>query len=293
MKSERRSEPGSLRCGKRMLALDLRSSESIGLEAGIRSPIRRAGFPSMGRGFGGRSQAVAVCSWLRPRRSRPVARLETALEGHRVDSQVAPTLSPDHLDALLRRLAPDRETAGRRYVQLSQRLRTVFLYRGCLDPDALVAETLDRSGRKLAELGDRYEGKDPAPYVFGVAWNVARESLRRRAPDPLPEGREIPDPGPPDPTGTAELRSTCLDRCLEELGEDDRRLTLRYYEGEKRERIQSRAALAADLGVTANALRLKVHRLTRRLRQCVFRCIELRGQIEIVPSPVDSHVVKG
>lgn len=216
-----------------------------------------------------------------------------ASQGCRLGSKVAYTLHPEHFEALLRKLSSDRELAGRRYVELSQRLRTVFLYRRCPDPDDLVHETLDRAGRKLLELGDRWEGKDPTPYVFGVAWNVAREAFRRRSPQPLPEGREIPDPGPADPEDLAELRSTCLDQCLEELAADERSVALRYYEGEKRARIERRAALARDLGVSANALRLKVHRTTRRLRQCVFHCMDLGGSMGAVPSPAGSYLVKG
>ena len=115
---------------------------------------------------------------------------------------MAQKLHPDHLAALLDRLGPDRDLAGERYVELARRLRTIFRYRGCPDVDELVDETLDRAGRRLLELGDRYEGSDPARYVFGVAWNVARESFRRRSPEPLPEGREIADPGPDDPDET-------------------------------------------------------------------------------------------
>lgn len=208
-------------------------------------------------------------------------------------SKVAKALDPDHLEALLQLLASDRDVAGERYVELSRRLRTVFLYRQCPDPDELVNETMDRAGRKLLELGDSYEGKDPTPYVFGVAWNIARESFRRRSPQPLPEGKEIPDPRPDDPDDPRELRGVCLDQCLDQLAEDDRKVALRYYEGEKRAKIQQRAALARALGVSPNALRLKVHRITRRLRQCVFDCMDLGGQMASVPYPSGPHLVKG
>jgi DNA-directed RNA polymerase specialized sigma24 family protein len=196
---------------------------------------------------------------------------------------MAHTLHPDHFEALLQRLAPDRDLAGERYVELSRRLRTVFLYRQCPDPDELVRETLDRAGRRLLELGSRFEGKDPAPYVFGVAWNVARESFRRPSTEPLDNGKEISNPSPADAEEDKELRSVCLDRCLERLPEDDRDLALKYYRGEKRAKIRQRAALALELRVSANALRLKVHRITRRLRQCVFECIELDGELAAVP----------
>jgi DNA-directed RNA polymerase specialized sigma24 family protein len=206
---------------------------------------------------------------------------------------VAHALHPDHFEALLQRLASDRDLAGERYVELSRRLRSVFQYRHCPDPDDLVHETLDRAGRRLLELGSKYEGTDPTPYVFGVAWNVARESFRRRSPEPLPEGKEIPDPGPDDPEEAKELRGTCLDRCLEQLAEDDRAVALKYYRGEKGARIQQRAALARDLKVSPNALRLKVHRVTRRLRQCVFECMGVDGPMGAVPARTGSHLVEG
>jgi DNA-directed RNA polymerase specialized sigma24 family protein len=208
---------------------------------------------------------------------------------------MARTLHPDHFEALLQRLAPDRDLAGERYVELSRRLRTVFLYRQCPDPDELVRETLDRAGRKLLELGSRFEGNDPAPYVFGVAWNVARESFRRPSTEPLDDGKEIPGPGPAEEgeDEDKELRSVCLDRCLGRLAEDDRDLALKYYRGEKRAKIQQRATLARELGVSANALRLKVHRITRRLRQCVFECLELAGRLGGGAGPIGPRLVKG
>ncbi len=206
---------------------------------------------------------------------------------------MAQKLHPDHLAALLDRLGPDRDLAGERYVDLARRLRIIFLYRHCPDVDELVDETLDRAGRRLLELGERYEGTDPDRYVFGVAWNVARESFRRRSLEPLPEGKEIPDPGPDDPEETEEMRDVCLDRCLGQLPEGDRHLALTYYRGEKGARIRRRADLARELGVSLNALRLRVHRITDRLRRCVLRCVDLGGQMEAFPSPASPQLVKG
>jgi DNA-directed RNA polymerase specialized sigma24 family protein len=205
---------------------------------------------------------------------------------------VPPALLPEHLDALLERLGPDRDEAGQRYVSLSKRLYTVFCIRRCPSPEDLVNETLDRTGRKLLELGDQYEGEDPTPYVFGVAWNVARESFRRKAPEPLPEGRDIPDPEPGDTDDEQEVRAACLDQCLEDvLSEGERNLALEYYKGEKRSRIEHRAELARERGVSANALRLQIHRVTRRLRDCVFQCVDAGDPAGTIPA--GPRLVKG
>lgn len=224
---------------------------------------------------------------------RPTSPIPVSPENDwRAGFNVAQKLQPDHFAALLDRLGPDRDLAGERYVELARRLRTIFLYRRCPNVDELVDETLDRAGRRLLELGERYDGSDPARYVFGVAWNVARESFRRRSPEQLPEGKEIPDPGL-TADENEERRDVCLDRCLDELTEDDRRLALAYYQGEKGFRIRRRAALARELGVSLNALRLKLHRITRHLRQCVFDCMGPGGDLAGIPVRPGPHLVKG
>jgi DNA-directed RNA polymerase specialized sigma24 family protein len=65
----------------------------------------------------------------------------------------------------------------------------------------------------------------------------------------------------------------CLERCLDELAPEDRSLVLAYEEGEKQARIQNRRRLAAELGITINALRIKVYRLHQQLEKCIELCL--------------------
>jgi len=188
-------------------------------------------------------------------------------------------LRPEQFDTLLQRLAPDRDLAGTRYEQLRRRLVTLFDYRGCPHPEELADETLDRAARRLDEMGSEFVGSDPARFVYGVAWNVARESYRRRSTVPLPERWEGPSPAEPPGAEDEELERACLDRCLDRLSPGEQRLVLGYFEGEGGARIQRRAELALELDVSLNALRLKIHRLTGRLRECVVRCVDQRGRI--------------
>ncbi|MFI4943207.1 MAG: hypothetical protein ACHP85_08085 [Burkholderiales bacterium] len=181
-------------------------------------------------------------------------------------------LRSEQLEALLQRLGPDREQAGVRYEQLRRSLITVFGYRGCSGPDELADETLDRAGRRLLEMGTAFEGNDPTRFVFGVAANVARESYKRRPTLPLPETWEVPD-RPAVGLEDDELRERCLDQCLERLEDSERSLVLGYYEGEKSAKIRHRSTLASEQGVSPNALRLRIHRITTRLRECVFECV--------------------
>jgi DNA-directed RNA polymerase specialized sigma24 family protein len=181
-------------------------------------------------------------------------------------------------EGLLQRLAPDRAAAGERYLALRRRLVAVFDYRGCRDSEALADETLERAARRLQEIGSDFVGSDPTRFIYGVAWNVARESFRRPVTVPLPEKWESRVAEAP-PHDDGDLEQDCLEGCLRRLAAAERELVLGYHQGEGSDRIQNRAAMARGLGLSANALRLKIHRLTAQLRECVLACVE-RGGLE-------------
>jgi DNA-directed RNA polymerase specialized sigma24 family protein len=188
-------------------------------------------------------------------------------------------LRAEHLEALLRRLAPHRDEAGIKYVQLRQRLMAVLANRGCLNPGELADETLDRVGRKLAQESGGHEGDDPAPFVFRVAFNIARESFRRPRLEVLSSESESHDaPAVGESAEDAERAQRCLDRCLGRLSSEDRILVLTYYEGERRAKITQRALLAREHRISANALRLRIWRLTSSLRECSTACMEMMGR---------------
>ena len=128
-------------------------------------------------------------------------------------------------------------------------------------------ETLNRTATKIARSADRYTEVDPAAFIAGIARNVARESFR-----PRPSHTIVPIAATPGPS--VEREHKCLDRCLDELPPHDRELILKYYEGEKREKITNRAHLAVLLNISGNALRLRIHRIVEDLRPCVFGCLK-------------------
>ena len=66
----------------------------------------------------------------------------------------------------------------------------------------------------------------------------------------------------------------CLEQCLDELSSDSRKLVLEYYQHEKHAKIHHRRRLADELGIAANALRIRAHRMRRALRECVHNCLE-------------------
>ena len=98
------------------------------------------------------------------------------------------SLNPEQFEVLLKQLSPDRDLAGAKYEQLRRRLVTILTYRGCTHPEEVADETMDRVARRLAEVAPGSEIGDSTRFVFGVAWNVAREWIRRQRTVPLPDG---------------------------------------------------------------------------------------------------------
>lgn len=175
-------------------------------------------------------------------------------------------LTPEEFEALLKVLHPDRHKAGEVYEQIRRRLVRLFEWRGCTCPEELTDETFNRVARKLAG-GLALENKDPYAYFCGVAHHVFQEVLRQNAREQ--KMRESGDwqLSCPD-EDEADFRLDHLRNCLERLGFAQRRLLLRYYQDDQR--IQSRKNLCRELGVELNALRIRVHRLRKKVETCVL-----------------------
>lgn len=179
-------------------------------------------------------------------------------------------LQPDWFEALLRCLDPDRDRAGLRYQELHQALARIFRMRGVSDPDPLIDDTLDRVGRRAAAAPEAFAQPGAiAAFARGVAANVAREAHR----GPRFEAFAQDPEAPPPPDHDREPRLRCLDQCLAGLAEDDRRTALAYYALDKSAGIAHRAALAAERGITRNAMRIRMSRLVGQLEQCVISCL--------------------
>jgi hypothetical protein len=168
----------------------------------------------------------------------------------------------DDFDKLLRWLDPDRDKAGEKYTKIQLRLIRIFSSRGCCDVEDLADKTINVVILKIDWLLENYVG-DPALYFYAVAKKIYLESLKKKP---------APDPPPIDPT-PPHLEKVCslLDECLEELSSADRNLVLGYQEGDKQEKIKNRKKLAQELKISRNALRIKVHHIHARLRECLER----------------------
>jgi DNA-directed RNA polymerase specialized sigma24 family protein len=183
-------------------------------------------------------------------------------------------LTAEALASLLDFLGPDRNEAGRAYERIRRRLVQILEWQGCARPEELADETFDRVAHKLAG-GLEVQAEDPLRYFCGVAYRVLKEVLREEQKEraALAEVRHLPPAAADD---EAERLLDCLDGCLTAVGEPRRRLLLRYHAGEGRERIDDRRALAAELGLPLNALRIRVHRLRAKIETCVLDCMKVK-----------------
>jgi DNA-directed RNA polymerase specialized sigma24 family protein len=175
------------------------------------------------------------------------------------------TLTQEAFDGLLAWLGSNREEAGEKYEEIRRKLILIFASRGCQAPEELADETINRATEKLPELTENYVG-DKALYFYGIAKRVWLENLKSKT-NPAP-------PPPLDPDDEPERRHQCLERCLLKLDQPDRNLVIEYYSREKRAKIELRKVMAAQLGLSDNALKIKMCRLRSKLHECVKECLK-------------------
>jgi RNA polymerase sigma factor (sigma-70 family) len=185
---------------------------------------------------------------------------------------------PERFDDLLAWLNPDRELASSIYLKLRDSLLRIFTWNRCADPEGMTDETFDRVARQVHMLRDTFEG-NPKLFFYGVANNLIKEYRKTvkshvsieaidLAEDPPQEGEEE----------TSERRQECLSRCLRKLTREKRELILTYYAKEKQAKIIHRAKMAQQLGISIEALRVRMLRIRGSLEECVEHCLDVWGE---------------
>lgn len=200
------------------------------------------------------------------------------------------TLTSSRFENLLKRLDPDRAAAGAHYEDLRWQLRKFFEWNCASQADDLVDETLDRTARKLEEE----EVRDVVAFAWGVAGNVRLEANRRVAKmvaivDAFSED-ELTARDTEDMEQRLhakidqERKLECLHRCLQQLSDDDRKLFVGYYRLVP-DPVRTRQRLAAGLGLTINALRVRVNRVRDRVESCVDARMSISGRARLKGKP--------
>jgi DNA-directed RNA polymerase specialized sigma24 family protein len=206
----------------------------------------------------------------------PIQRMTEASVIAGGDSQASPDSAAFH--RFLNWLDGGSDSDGRSYLEMRRRLVAYFDRKNCLNPDELADETLSRVARRLAEEGE-IDCETPAKYCYIVARFVFLESLRSKdlkneSIDDIPRSAELKaaSGGVDDEREEKERMLACLDKCGGELEPANRDLIFRYYLGEERVKIENRRSIAAELGISVNALSIRACRIRDRLEACVRRC---------------------
>jgi DNA-directed RNA polymerase specialized sigma24 family protein len=192
-------------------------------------------------------------------------------------SQSRPLIEPSSANAfqsLLSRLRQEGGSAEERYESLRGRLIVFFRLYVPAEAEALTDRTLDRVARKLVE-GTEIENL--LPFTLGVSRMILVECNSQRSRElRAQEGYAamIEPPATPPDIGQFDEEETrlrervhALRECLAELGDRATYLILTYYDSDGSERISRRQRLAAELGLSLNALRNRALRLRDMLER--------------------------
>lgn len=176
-------------------------------------------------------------------------------------------ITREAFDALLAWLDANREAAARKHEIIRAGLIRIFVSQGFSDAEHLADLTINVVINKLPEIERGYVG-EPARYFNAVARNIAHEARRAKeiATDKIPERPSLI-------TDTSDSYE-CLLECLKLLPDKKRELILDYYLYEGRDKVEDHRRMAAELGITEGALRMRVYHIKAGLEKCVLDCVK-------------------
>ena len=189
-------------------------------------------------------------------------------------------------EILLDKLDPQRDKAAEKYEELRRKLVKFFEWSLCFPAEDLADETLDRVAWILVHRAVL----DLESFLWGVAKKIRQESHKRAdriiAISDLPnQGNSLKNAADVEEEVHAgrqsELQEKCLRDCMQRLDEQNRKLFLRYHGlcgGAKEQREE----LAAELGLTIGALRVRINRIRAQLEKCVQQCLASSGSTKLL-----------
>ena len=191
-------------------------------------------------------------------------------------------LAQEALDAMLSRLDPDRERAGLGYEAIRRTLIGFLRFNGSVAPEDQADKAIDIVANRILN-GEAFDASNPKRHFLAVARNLLRDEwkIRNRRPVSLevlpPRQEPFNDPHSDSLEELSrvetERRNNCLSGCLKELVADDRELIRRYYLELTSVKKMGRREIAGETGRSMGALRVKVHRVRRKLERCCERCM--------------------
>jgi DNA-directed RNA polymerase specialized sigma24 family protein len=216
-----------------------------------------------------------------------VSRNETPQAARQKTRQAPPTLmknenlTKEGFDRLMEWPGKDREAGALKYEAIRRDLIRYFGRSVGADAEELADETINRIIEKLPQISGSYTG-DPKYLFFRYAQLARLEQTRKLARRKLPREDDYRTTGDlPDPRTFAKAKAEaeageqanfCLIECLRKLRPEERRIFLLYYQEGNRLQLDWRRSLAAEAGISLNALRLQIHRQKERLYACIVEC---------------------
>jgi DNA-directed RNA polymerase specialized sigma24 family protein len=180
-------------------------------------------------------------------------------------------LTQDAFDKLLAALDPDRENAGKKYLEARINLARFFEWRGCPFPEEHADETINRVAKRVSE-GE--EILNPNGYFLGTARLLVLEIHKEQTKERHALGELVRADAPSYEFEELEPRVKCLEHCLASLSTENRELIMQYYQGEKGTKIENRKKLTDRFKVPINTLRMRALRLREKLQGCVENCLQ-------------------
>lgn len=175
-------------------------------------------------------------------------------------------------DKLLAWLDPDRDVAAEKHETIRSGMIRAFIKGGCSESDWLADEVANRVAARIDNVVKNYD--KPEKCFRGFWENVYREYLKDRARqvdiDPVLFSDHTDDPAV---LKRLELEDECLARCMGELTAKDDALFRRYFQESAPAKIKIRKKLAAELGITSNALAIRIGRIRKPLHACMEACL--------------------
>jgi DNA-directed RNA polymerase specialized sigma24 family protein len=159
--------------------------------------------------------------------------------------------------------------AADKYIELYQSLVRYFEWNRKSDAEDLAQESLKRGFSRLQQ-GQKITTREPAGYFFGIARNLLREEWRTRKHDQF-DGEELPSAPAPFHNLDAAEQQVLLHECIRNLSHEELDMLLAYVEGDGE-------TLARKTGLQPGALRLRIHRIRKRLEKLIS--IRARGRAD-------------
>jgi RNA polymerase sigma factor (sigma-70 family) len=179
------------------------------------------------------------------------------------------------------RFDADLPKAAEKYESMRRQLVKFFECRNCEFAYELTDETINRVTRKISE-GESIPANSLSAYFYGVARNVLREARLNPEKNAISIDHLQALQHPSENPSTVNLEQAekkrldalleCLDGCLRELPEKERKIILVYYEGDLGQKIENRKKIAKRFRMNINNLRIRVYRIRAKLEQCVELC---------------------